>query len=70
MIRAYGAGSVDWLCILLFIVRPHSYYFYGARFLEYLVNKAVVYIDSPRVRAVQITDEFLKWRRILKRVCP
>jgi len=61
-------GSGSWLGCLLFIVRPHPDDFDGTLILENLVNETVLYVNSPRIRAVQITDQFLERRRVLKRI--
>ena len=49
-------------------MRPHPNDFDGALVLENLVNETVLYVYPPRIRTVQITDQLLERRRVLKRI--
>jgi hypothetical protein len=63
-----GVGSVEWLCCLLFIMRPHPDHFDSPLILEDLVDETVLNVDSARICADQITNKFFKGRRIPKRI--
>jgi len=45
---------------LSFVVGPHANHFYDPLFLQHLINQAVLNIDSPGIRACQISDELLE----------
>jgi hypothetical protein len=49
-------------------VCPHSDNLYGFDVFYYLINKAMLNVDSPGIGAREITYELFKGRRVLIRV--
>lgn len=58
-----GEGAV-----LSFIVSPHPKDFNGVLGFINLINQSMLNVDPTGMCAGQISDKFLEWRRILKRV--
>jgi hypothetical protein len=52
----------------LLIVRPHPDNLYGLHVFYYLINKAMLNVDSPGIGAGEIPYELFKGRRVLIRV--
>ena len=50
----------------LLIVRPHANNFNGAFIFENLINETVLDVDSTRICALQIANQFLDWWGILE----
>jgi hypothetical protein len=47
---------------------PHSDDLDGLDIIENLIDKAMLYVDSPGIGTRKVSDEFFKRRRILVRV--
>lgn len=50
-------------------MRPHTQYLNGFFTFVDFINKAMLYIDSARIKTEQIANKFFVRRRILKRIC-
>ena len=50
------------------IMRPKAEHLYNMLFQKYLIDKAVLNVDSPRVSSLQISHERLERRRIRERI--
>jgi hypothetical protein len=49
-------------------MRPHSEHTHYLLLLEHFVHEAMLDIDTPRIGALEITDQLLERRGILKRI--
>ena len=49
-------------------MRPKPQNFYYVFFLQNLIHKTMLNIDTPRIRTREISNQFLIRRRILKRI--
>ncbi len=48
-------------------MRPHADCLHNPFFLEYLIDKAMLYVDSSRIGSSEISNKFLEWWWILER---
>jgi len=52
----------------LFVMGPHADHFYHMFSFKHLIHKSMLYVNTTGVSPIQVTDQLLIWRWLLKRI--